>query len=243
MRSRLALTGIVCSAFLVFAAVPGGLAQSTSGIFITPVPDAPFTGVIKVDRTIVRPDGKVESLRTIRDTARDSRGRIYNVFRALVPADFAGTPPTIRVHFYDPQTRNYTYLYPNQHTYTTGTVNHPPAAEPADLIASPAGNSVPLNQFTKQEDLGTRSIEGITAHGVRETQTIPNGSTGSDVVLTDEYWYSDELHMNVMVKHSDPRTGSVTMTLTQATRTDPDPSLFQIPEGYKPAGSAMARAQ
>jgi hypothetical protein len=245
MRSRATLAGIVCSIFLIFAAVPSGLAQSTSGIFITPVPDAPFTGVIKVDRTIVRPDGKVESLKTIRDTARDSRGRIYNVFRALVPADFAGTPPTIRVHFYDPQTRNYAYLYPNQHTYTTGTVNHPPAAEPADLIASPAGNSVPLNQFTKQEDLGTQSIEGITAHGVRETQTIPaaNSSTGSEVVLTDEYWYSDDLHMNVMVKHNDPRKGSVTMTITKATRTDPDPSLFQIPEGYKPAGGATARAQ
>jgi hypothetical protein len=242
MRSQAALAGIFCSVLVIFAAAPSGLAQSTSGIFITPVPDAPFTGVIKVDRTIVQPDGKVESLKTIRDTARDSRGRIYNVFRAFVPADFAGMPPTIRVHFYDPQTRNYTYLYPNQHTYMTGTVNHPPAAEPADLIASPAGNSTPLNQFTKQEDLGTQSIEGITAHGVRETQTIPS-STGSEVVLTDEYWYSDDLHMNVMVKHSDPRKGSVTMTLTQATRTDPDPSLFQIPEGYKPAGSPMARAQ
>jgi hypothetical protein len=49
--------------------------------------------------------------------------------------------------------------------------------------------------------------------------------------------------MNVMVKHSDPRTGSVTMTLTQATRTDPDPSLFQIPEGYKPIGGAVAGIQ
>jgi hypothetical protein len=227
----------------MLAAVPGGLAQSTSGIFITPVPNAPFTGVIKVDRTMVRPDGKVVSLKTIRDTARDSQGRIYNVFRVLVPADFAGTPPTIRVHFYDPQTRNYTYLYPRQHTYMTGTVNHPPAAEPADLIASPAGNSAPLNQFTKQEDLGTQSIDGITAHGVRQTQTIPASSTGSEAVLTDEYWYSDDLHMNVMVKHNDPRSGSVTMTLTQASRTDPDPSLFQIPEGYKPAASAMAEAQ
>ena len=26
------------------------------------------------------------------------------------------------------------------------------------------------------------------------------------------------------------------MTLTQATRAEPDPSLFQIPEGYKPDG-------
>src|SRR5271169_3838287 len=141
MRLQAALPRLFCSVFLMFAVVPGGLAQNISGIFITPVPNAPFTGVIKVDRTIVRPDGQVESLKTVRDTARDSRGRIYNVFRALVPADFAGTPPTIRVHFYDPQTRNYAYLYPHQHTYTTGTVNHPPAAEPADLIASPAGNS------------------------------------------------------------------------------------------------------
>jgi hypothetical protein len=46
-----------------------------------------------------------------------------------------------------------------------------------------------------------------------------------------------------MVKHSDPRKGSVTMTLTNAARTDPDPSLFQIPEGYKPANSAMAAVQ
>jgi hypothetical protein len=242
MRLQAALAGIFCSVFLTVAAVPSGLAQNTSGIFVPPIPDAPFTGVIKVDRTIVRPDGSVESLRTIRDTARDSRGRIYNVFRAPVPADFAGTPPTIRVHFYDPQTRNYTYLYPRQHTYMTGTVNHPPAAEPADLLASPQGNSIPLNQFTKQQDLGTQSIEGITAHGVRETQTIP-GSTESEIVLTDEYWYSDDLHMNVMVKHNDPRKGSVTMTLTQATRTDPDPSLFQIPEGYKPADNAVAAAQ
>lgn len=243
MRSRAALPGIFCSVLLTLAAVPGGLAQRTGGIFITPVPNVPFTGVIKVERTVLRPDGQVESLKSIRDTARDSRGRIYNVLRVLVPADFTGTPPTIRVHLYDPQTRNYTYLYPREHTYVTGTVNHPPAAEPSDLIASPAGNSVPLNQFTKEEDLGTQSIEGITAHGVRETQTLPASSTNGAVVLTDEYWYSDDLHMNVMVKHDDPRKGSVTMTLTQATRTDPDPSLFQIPEGYEPADGAMATAQ
>jgi hypothetical protein len=243
MRLQAALPGIFCSVFLVFAVVPGGLAQDTSGILVPPVPNAPFTGVIKVARTIVQLDGKVQSLMTIRDTARDSQGRLYNVFRALVPDDFPGTPPTIRIHFYDPQTRNYTYLYPNHHIYVTGTVNHPPAAEPADLIASPAGNSAPLNQFTKEQDLGTQSIEGITAHGVRVTQTVPSSSTGSEVVLTDEYWYSDDLRMNVMVKHNDPRKGSVTMTLTQAARTDPDPSLFQIPEGYKPADGAIAGVQ
>ena len=66
---------------------------------------------------------------------------------------------------------------PQRKAYMTGTVNHPPAAEPADLIASPAGNSIPLNQFTKEEDLGTHSVEGVSAHGVREIQTIPAASS------------------------------------------------------------------
>ena len=39
--------------------------------------------------------------------------------------------------------------------------------------------------------------------------------------------------MNVVVKHDDPRTGRVSMTLTQVTRTEADPSIFQIPDDYK----------
>jgi TonB family protein len=240
MRSRSALVSFSGLVSLVcLAALPCGWAQNTSGIFLTPVPNAPFTGVIVVERTTVPGNsGPVLNLKSVRDVARDSQGRVYNVFRGLIPASQSGAPPVIRIHFYDPQTRSYTYLYPQQKTYTTGTVNHPPAAEPADMIASPAGNSAPLNQFTKQEDLGTQSRNGVSAHGVREIQTIPASSsnTGNELVLTDEYWYSEELHMNVVVKHDDPRTGSVTMTLTQVTRTDPDPSLFRIPDDYKPMG-------
>ena len=95
-----------------------------------------------------------------------------------------------------------------------------------------------LQPITKQEDLGTQNIGGISAHGVRQIQTIPAASsgTGNEIVLTDEYWYADDLHMNVVVKHNDPRTGSVAMTLTQVARGEPDPSLFQIPEDYKPMG-------
>jgi len=232
--------------FLIcLAAVPCGWAQNTSGIFLTPVANAPFTGVIVVERTMVSHNGgPVADLKTVRDVARDSQGRVYNVFRGLVPASQNAPPPVVRIHFYDPQTRSYTYLYPQQKTYMTGTVNHPPAAEPADMVASPAGNSVPLNQFTKQEDLGTHSMDGVSAHGVRVIQTIPAASsgTGNEIVLTDEYWYADDLHMNVVVKHNDPRTGSVTMTLTQVTRTDPDPALFQIPDGYRPAGMGSGTA-
>jgi hypothetical protein len=246
MRSRFALVDVSWLVFLVLlAATPGTLAQNTSGIFLTPVASAPFTGVIDVERTMIQPNGPVLNLKTIREVARDSQGRVYNVFREFVPISQGTAPPVIRIHFYDPQTRSYTYLYPRQRTYWTGTVNHPPATGPADLVASPAANSVPLNQFAKDEDLGTHTVEGVAAHGIRETQTIPaaTSSTGNDIVLTDEYWYSDELHMNVMVKHNDPRTGSLTMTLTQVTRTDPDPALFQVPEGYKPVTTGRMTPQ
>jgi hypothetical protein len=254
MHSRFALAGISQFVFqfafwfgflILSAAVPGGLAQNTSSIFLTPVADAPFAGTIHVERTVVQPDGRVVRLKTIREVARDNEGRVYNVFRALVPATFGGTPPIMRIHFYDPETRNYTYLYPQQHTYQTGTVNHPPADEPAELVASPMGSNAPLNRFTKEEDLGTHPVEDVPAHGVRVIQTIPAASsgTGDEIVLTDEYWYSDDLHINVMVKHDDPRKGSITMTLMQVTRTEPDPSLFQIPEGYKPMGTEMRGTQ
>jgi len=247
MRSRSALASFVWLLLLVgFAAAPCSWGQDTGGIFLTPVANAPFIGVIVIERTIVSNNGGPGfDLKTTRDIARDSQGRIYNAYRALVPASRSGTPPVVRIHFYDPQTRSYTYLFPQPKIYKTGTVNHPPAAEPADLVASLAGNSVPLNQFTKQEDLGTQSIAGVAAHGVRETQTVPTaaGSTGNEIVLTDEYWYSEDLHMNVVVKHSDPRSGSVTMTLTQVTRTDPDPSLFQIPEGYRAGGVGSGPVQ
>jgi hypothetical protein len=189
-----------------------------------------------VERTAVSANGgPAMKWRTVRDVARDAQGRIYNVFRQLIPDAATSEPPIIRIHFYDPQTRGYTYLYPQHKIYVTGTVSHPPASEPADSVASPAGSSIPLNQFTKQEDLGTQAIDGVNAHGVRETQTIPASSsnTGHEVLLIDEYWYSDDLHLNVVIKHSDPRTGNMTMTLTKVSRGDPDPSLFQIPEGYK----------
>jgi hypothetical protein len=236
MRSISALVNLCwLFAFLCFAGASSAGAQNTSSIFLTPVADAPFTGVIVIQRTVVDANGgHPQELKTIREVARDNQGRVRNVFRELIPVAASAIPPIVRIHFYDPQTRDYTYLYPQRKVYVTGTVNHPPAAQPADLIASASGNSAPLNQFTKLEDLGTQSIGGVAAHGVREIQTIPASSnaTGHELVLTDEYWFSEELHMNVVMKHTDPRGGSFSMTLTEISLDDPDPSLFQIPEGY-----------
>ena len=66
---------------------------------------------------------------------------------------------------------------------------------------------------------------------------------GKEVVITDEYWYSQDLRINLMIRHSDARTGNVTMTVTHIARADPDPARFQIPEDYKPPAQIRQTAK
>jgi len=86
-----------------------------------------------------------------------------------------------------------------------------------------------------EEDLGTQSMENVSVHGARRSTTVPAAAsgTGKPVVVTDETWYSEELHLNMLVKHDDPRTGQQTVTVTHVDRNEPNPTVFQIPAGYK----------
>lgn len=88
---------------------------------------------------------------------------------------------------------------------------------------------------TRTEDLGTRTIEGINAVGKRTITTIPAGDIGNEraIEIVYEKWYSNDLQLVVMSKHTDPRFGEQTYRLTNISRNEPDPSLFEVPAGYK----------
>ncbi len=85
------------------------------------------------------------------------------------------------------------------------------------------------------EDLSSKSIEGVYANGSRSTITIPAGQIGNreSIQVVDEIWYSPDLQMNVMTRHSDPRSGEVVYRLRNISRTEPDAALFQAPADYK----------
>jgi hypothetical protein len=85
------------------------------------------------------------------------------------------------------------------------------------------------------EDLGTQTIEGVSAQGRRETITIPAGQIGNErpIELVSETWYSPDLHTMVLRKHSDPRVGESIYRLTDIKRNEPDASLFLPPAGTK----------
>lgn len=233
MRRRSSLLFLSLLLLALAASVPLASAQDAPDLFVTPVPNAPFSAVVNVERSIVRADGVVAQFKSIREIGRDSQGRIHNERRALVPANSTKTPDLIRIHLYDPATRTSAMLNPRKKIFWTTTVNHPPSTVPPNMIYSaPPGSSAPQNEFTREEDLGVREFDGVSAHGVRELQTIPTDN-GKDAVITDEYWYSDDLRINLVVKHSDPRTGSVTLTVSQITRAEPDRAFFEIPDNYR----------
>src|ERR1022692_397192 len=85
------------------------------------------------------------------------------------------------------------------------------------------------------EPLGKLMIEGVNAEGVREVSTIDAGAIGNDrpIQVSTESWYSADLQMNVMTKHSDPRTGDESFRLTNINRAEPAAYLFQPPAGYQ----------
>ena len=84
------------------------------------------------------------------------------------------------------------------------------------------------------ENLGTQTINGVSATGTRMTRTIPAGAEGNSlpIQIVHETWISDDLKVPVMVKHSDPRSGTSTTQLTNIVRAEPDASLFTVPSGY-----------
>jgi len=233
MRRLISLPSLL---FVIVAVSSSSRAQNPD-IFVTPIPSNPFTGMVNVQRSFVQKDGQIIKSKTAREIGRDSRGRIFNEMRTLVPAASNEPPSVVGIHIYDPETRISITVNDLQHTFRKGTVNHPPEAVPPSFLTASSGlNTLPQNQFTREEDLGNKVIEGLAVHGVRQSQTIPSENGGKDVVITDEYWYSEDLRINLVLKHNDPRAGGVTMTVTGINRSEPNAARFEIPAGYNPAG-------
>jgi hypothetical protein len=90
---------------------------------------------------------------------------------------------------------------------------------------------------SKTESLGAQSIEGVQAEGTRTTTTIPAGTIGNDLPIEVVYerWYSPELQLVVLSKHSDPRFGVQTYRLTNIIRSEQPITLFSPPADYRPA--------
>jgi hypothetical protein len=125
-------------------------------------------------------------------------------------------------------------LYVNGMRVSAGMLPPPPAGVQPVTIMKRNGsvNDVPAPRI---EQLGSSTIEGVEAEGTRSTVTIPAGQAGNDreLQIVDERWYSPDLKVTVLSRHSDPRVGETVYRLTQINRGEPLPSMFEVPADYK----------
>lgn len=198
-----------------------GPTTQVHGVYVTPIAGVPFSAVVVIESKRALSDGAMETRRSQALIARDSRGRIRNEMHVMVPDDFTGIPPLISAHIFDPETRISYFLDP-------GTM-----IARLQIVPAPRQISDVLN--SGRQDLGYTVLNGMQAKGTRITRTIPAQASGigKEVEVTDEFWYSEDLHMNLLERHADIRGGEQTVALLSIKTVEPDPSLFEVPADYK----------
>ena len=190
--------------------------------FLAPVAGAPVTAtyLIKIEWPHVL--GSTETLGSTFQVARDSRGRISHELRELVPAFSAGAPPLYGVVLYDPRTQMSQTIDPANRTDVELQLHLPPRALSASSIA-------------EVEDLGRKTISGLDVEGVRRSlRSRAKLSLATQPWQTsDESWYSNDLHMIVSERRTNPLGGMMVITMAEIDRHEPPDALFQVPQGYR----------
>jgi hypothetical protein len=114
------------------------------------------------------------------------------------------------------------------------------APNPNAAAARMAANPMPARTSdngttTKNENLGTQTIFGVTAIGQRNTTTYPIGTfQGNDqpVTTVNESWRSVQYGL-VLRSSNSGVNGDTTTIMKDFSIEEPDPSLFQVPAGYQ----------
>ncbi|WP_213806250.1 hypothetical protein [Granulicella sp. dw_53] len=208
-----------------------GVRANIPGIFVTPVPNQPFSAKLDIVSHEKLPDGSDVVRTSTAHIARTSSGRIYNERRALVPASFKEEPVLLSALIYDPSSRLSISLAPFTRLARETILNQTPTPPPNTVPAKAA----PANRFYKEENIGTQPLGALTLRGIRKSRTIPAemSGTGQEVVVVDEYWYSPDLTIYMIIKHNDPRTGEQIVAVSDVNRHEPDAALFTVPANYK----------
>ena len=217
----------------------GRVAEWMYGEHIPSVPGLPFSARVELEMVNQLQDGTLITHKTFNVDARDSKGRTRNEARNWINPSSGEEPRLTRIELYDPSTKLRTNLYP-----LTKIARQWPVGTPGPIPA-PSPASAPPKPETSREEIGTDTIDGIPVRGVRVSQTYPTGSLGNDRPLTvvTEYWYSQELRINLLTKRTDPRSGTQNVRVTELVRQEPDSVLFTIPEDYKLLKETVQQSQ
>lgn len=207
----------------------GGTTYHVDGISVRPLAGQPFFGRGTTEWTRTLQDGSIVKTHLFAMVARDSQGRIYREGRNFVPVNSDQEPKRYRFIIRDPITHTETLCMVTSHS-----------CEVTNYYVSPSFKLMPVGPFDNgkrmlaRESLGNDVLDGINVVGSRETITINAGVIGNSqaLSLTREFWYSSELQVNLEITRKDPREGTQVVHVYDVSRSEPDPSMFKVPDGF-----------
>lgn len=166
---------------------------------------------------------------------RDSKGRV-RVERFAPGSDSSSSATPSDILLYDHCGTSFT-LRPALHTGKVQTLPAPDNPSHQPFCKEPENNVIPNpGPSGTFEDLGTKSIAGVEAHGTRTSEfSSPQAkSSGAPPIRVHELWCSKSLE-NAVQRYSliDAPKHELTVAIVELKREEPDPSLFTVPDGYK----------
>jgi hypothetical protein len=193
----------------------------------TPVTGAPYSAVQSTESQQPLADGNQIARQEQSKVYRDSQGRVRLEHTRRKPG--SNDQPQTMISIFDP-VAGYSYLL-NPAKQTAVKVPLPPAN---GHDRGPRPHPEGQDSNVKTENLGTQSVNGVSATGTRFTRTIPAGAIGNaqPIQIIRETWVSPDLKVPVLIKGSDPRFGNTMMQLTNIVQAEPDAALFQVPADY-----------
>jgi hypothetical protein len=224
---------IPLTACIVLSAIPT-LAQGTISFAVDdsqPILNAPYSVAEETEHNQTLGDGTHMVTRSQTHLYRDSYGRTRK--ERFASRNGTGSNEPIIIEINDPVAgTGYTLLVGERVARRVA----PPAQFPTNpnVVRKPPSPAESLHPKTTSENLGTQSIEGVMADGVRNTTVYPEGMMGNDrpIQFVHETWVSPELRLTLQEKTTDPRFGDTITRVTSLNRSEPDPALFQVPPDY-----------
>jgi hypothetical protein len=218
-----------------FYAEDGGTSEYLESIVIPPKAQAPFTLILATEWVKTLSDGGTMTLVNKRKIARDSSGRIYQERWFLVPKIGKRVSHMTTIQIGDPikHTLYNCYVDPRHQCVLT---SYSPSPNAIYQFQGPPSGPLPHDEgYMLHEDLGQQIFAGVETTGTRNKIVYNPGAVGNDQIMTveREFWYSIPLGFNIVSKLSDPRIGTQTFTATDLNTSEPDPNLFNLPDGFK----------
>jgi len=212
---------------------PGGFRRGGPGPVET-VTGAPYSGVeVRTSQQALAGGNVIQ--RTEQSTVyRDSQGRVRRETTRTGPDGQTATRVTIS----DPVAGVVHELDAKNKTAFTRPARFPSPSQMAGTggarTMGARGRTGQTEANVKRETLAAQSMHGMLASGTLVTHTIPAGTIGNSQAIETvrEIWMADDLKVPLMIKVADPRMGTTVTELTNINRSQPDPSLFQVPSDY-----------